>query len=135
MYPEVHFPREASLRWSGVEPPRHSNARLCSPYSPRALAQCKMPRFHYEVVLKALTKPLHQAWGTSPQLNWRLPRITTKPLIRLGFKEPKSKKLLNFHSPNPHGELKPMQPMQWQEHKCSSASLPNSTKATKAMGE
>src|SRR3954470_22803210 len=37
---------------------------------------------------------------------------------------------------NPRRELKPMHQMQWQEHrKCSSPSLSNPTKATKAMEE
>ena len=48
---------------------------------------------------------------------------------------PKSNKLTIFTSTNLRGEHKTMQLMQWQEHKCSSASLSNSTKATKAMGE
>src|SRR3954470_23252580 len=39
-------------------------------------------------------------------------------------------------TPNPRRELKPMHQMQWQEHtKCSSPSLSNPTKATKAMEE
>src|SRR3954471_7387687 len=37
---------------------------------------------------------------------------------------------------NPPRELKPMHQMQWQEHtKCSSPTLSNTTKATKAMEE
>jgi hypothetical protein len=97
----------------------------------------------------------HTSLGQSPQLNWRLPRITTKapqrlgnlhnliggpknmpqrPLSRLGFQEPKSNKLTYFHLPNLQGELKLIHQMRWQEHtKCSNPSLPNPTKATNAM--
>jgi hypothetical protein len=51
---------------------------------------------------------LSQGWGTSSQLNWSLPTNATKATTYntnkpLGFQEPKSKKLLNFHSPNPPG--------------------------------
>jgi hypothetical protein len=99
----------------------------------------------------------HASLGQSPQLNWRLPRIATKapqrlgilhnlirgpknmpqrPLSRLGFQEPKSNKLTNFHLPNLWGELKQMYQMQWQEQtKCSNPSLPNPTKATNATEE
>jgi hypothetical protein len=45
-----------------------------------------------------------------------------------------SNKLLTFTSTNLRGELKPMHPMQWQEHtKCSNPSHPNFTKETNAM--
>jgi hypothetical protein len=95
--------------------------------------------------------------GQYPQLNWRLLRIATKapqrlgnlhnliggpkymlqrPLSRLGFQEPKSNKLTNFHLSNLRGELKTMHQMQWQEHmKCSNPSPPNPTKATNTMEE
>ena len=85
-----------------------------------------------------LGAPKHNSVGHTPTTQLGAPKQIHTPTTqtnRLGFKEPKSKKLLTFHSPNPRGERKPMQPMQWQEHKCLSASLPNSTKATKAMGE
>jgi hypothetical protein len=57
-----------------------------------------------------------QSLGRYSQLNWR---SSSNPLNRLGFQEPKSKKLNELSPPNLRGELKAMQPIQWQEHKCS----------------
>ena len=80
-----------------------------------------MPRRHHKA-----WEDLHNSIGG--------PQVTTKPLSRLGFQEPKSKKLNELSLPNLRGELKPMHQMQWQEHtKCSNPSLPNPTKATNAM--
>ena len=120
-----------------------------SPYSPRALAQSKMPQSTMGH-LRAVTEPV-QAWGNlhnliggsqeSPQRLGNLHNLIggpkympQRPLSRLGFQEPKSNKLTNFHLPNLRGELKPMHQMQWQEHtKCSNPSHSNPTKATNAM--
>jgi hypothetical protein len=67
-----------------------------------------------------------QSLGRSPQLNWRPPKKSIKPLSHLGFQEPKSNKLSELSpSTDLWGELKPMQ---WQEHKCSSLSHSNHTK-------
>jgi hypothetical protein len=74
-----------------------------------------------------------QSLGKSPQLYWRSPSNTMKPLSHLRFQEPESNKLLIFTATNLQTELKPMQ---WQEHtKCSNPSLPKSTKATNAIWE
>ena len=137
--------------------PKHHKG---SPYSPRAHAQCKMPRSTMGP-LRAVTEPV-QAWGNLHNLIGGSQVITTKglnlgaisttpletpsnPPSRLGFQEPKgnklrvqapeSNKLLTFTQPNLRRELKPMQQMQWQEHKCSSPSLPNPTTTTNAMEE
>ena len=179
IYPEVHFPMEASLRWSGAE--SQSELRIDvngTPYLLRVLHQCVEARTTM-LPLRSTTKPL-QGWGTlhnliggshqipratktpriftrlrhTPQLNWRLPTISRSYQNsenhnnRLGHpKYPRGQAL--GHSKYPRvtsfstststyhrGELKPMQPMQWQEHKkCSSPPLSNPTKASNAMEE
>ena len=110
---------------------------------------------------RAVTEPV-QAWGNLHNLIGGSQVIATKglkleaisttqletpsnPPSRLGFQEPKrnklrvqapeSNKLLTFTRPNLRRELKPMHQMQWQEHKCSSPSLPNPTTTTNAMEE
>jgi hypothetical protein len=60
-----------------------------------------------------------------------LPKKSTKP-----SRVPRTQEEVIFFLSLPRnlrGELKPMQPMQWQEHKCSSPSHSNPTKATNAM--
>ena len=107
--------------------------------------------FNYRNPSRRNPEPLQQSWGTRPQLNRGLPNFarsfTTRSLRdttnRLGYtmhprgtsswehNAPKSNKLLKLQSStNPRGEHKPMQQMQWQEHKkCSNPSLPNPTKS------
>ena len=86
-----------------------TNATKGLPYSPVNLTP--MGSIHTSTIgaLVGGNRNLSQGWGTSLQLNWRLPtnatkgHNATKATNRLGFQEPKSKKLLNFHSPNPLG--------------------------------
>ena len=84
---------------------------------------------HYEVFLRALTKPvqfarayLHTIGGSHSTHN------------HLGCTmHPKVTSFSNFSPTYHRGEHKPMHQMQWQEHsKWSSPSLPNPTKATNA---
>jgi len=121
MYPEVHFPMEANLRWSGVE-------AQCSPNSPMAhrillvLSPMQDATIHYGTLEGG--HRTRTSLGQSPQLNWRLPsnchqwlrhqgleleespQLNWRPQVihtpttqinRLGFKEPKGKRLLTFH--------------------------------------
>jgi len=84
-------------------------------------------------------KPL-QAWGSlhnligGSQVSTQPSRVQGPERNKLRVQAPKSNKLTRFTSTNQRGELKPMQLMQWQEHKCSNPSLPNSNKATNANG-
>jgi len=66
------------------------------------------PHFHYRCTCRWQPEPLtkigallHNLIGGSQQMPPR-PQPAT-PTNRLGFQEPKSKNLLNFHSPNPPG--------------------------------
>src|SRR5664279_4587415 len=87
------FPREVCLRWRGEEPPRHSNSTDVHTLFSMSFSGEGGARFHYEVGLKAMTKPLHEVEAT-PQLNWRLSTRSRSFLhqgeapstkIRLGF--------------------------------------------------
>src|SRR5664279_2846581 len=70
IYPEVHFPKEASLRWSGAE--SQSDPRIAVNGTPYLLRAPPMwtATSHYvalEVDNETFTRMRH-----TPQLNWRL---------------------------------------------------------------
>ena len=46
-------------------------ARLCTPYFPVSFSGEGETPFHYEVVLRAMTKPLHEV-EAAPHEDWRL---------------------------------------------------------------
>ena len=83
--------------------------------------------------LHTLEPPYDDRGALQPTLKLRGRSLPTQP-SRVP-KNPRVKGFTPFTQPNPHRELKPMHQMQWQAHKkCSSPSLPNSNKATKAYG-
>ena len=126
-----------------------TNATKGLPYSPVNLTP--MGSIHASTIgaLVGGNRNLSQGWGTSPQLNWRLPTNATKGLNKChqGYNATKATKPsrvprtqegqapMSNSNQILRGELKPMHQMQWQGHKkCSNPSLPNSTKSTKASG-
>src|SRR4051812_28625982 len=118
-----------------------TNATKVLPYSPVNLIP--MGSIHASTIgaLVGGNWNLSQGWGTSPQLNWRLPTNSTKASTcnttnNLGLQEPKSKKLLNFHSPNPPERNQTDAPNENGKNttKLFKYFSPKSTKSTKAYG-
>ena len=86
---------------------------------------------------------LSQGWGTTPQLNWRLPTNATKGHNAAKATKPsrvprtqEGQAPMSNSNQILRGELKPMHQMQMARtpQRCSNPSLPNSTKATKSYG-
>ena len=65
------LPKGSTSSWRGVEPPRHSNSTDVLTLFFVSFSGKGGARFHYEVNLEALTKPLHGVEATSQR--WRLP--------------------------------------------------------------
>src|SRR4051812_17939565 len=86
---------------------------------------------------------LSQGWGTSPQLNWRLPTNATKGHnVTKATKPSRVPRTQEGQAPMSNsnkilrGELKTMHQMQMARtpQRCSNPSLSSSNKATKAIG-
>src|SRR5664279_1311893 len=149
IYPEVHFPMEASLCWSGMESQGSPNSHQCHTGISSCPHQCGVPRTTMGP-LSAVTKPV-QGWGNlhnligGSQQNPEAPKSpeqqrpcrASKHPRGTSSRAPKHPRVISFStftSTNHRGEIKPMQPMQWQEHKkCSNPSLSNPTNETNAM--
>ena len=99
------------------------------------------PRFHYRCTCR--WHNLSQGWGTTPQLNWRLPTNATKCHNATKATKPsRVSRTQEGQAPMSNsnqilrGELKPMHEMQMARtpQRCSNPSLSSSNKATKAIG-
>ena len=117
-----------------------TNATKGLPYSPVNLTPTGSIHASTIGALVGGNRNLSQGWGTSPQLNWRLPTNATKG--HNATKAKKSSSVQEGQAPMSNsnqilrGEHKPMHQMQMARtpQRCSNPSLPNSTKATKAYG-
>jgi hypothetical protein len=81
MYPEVHTLAGANLRWSGVEAQGSPNAMEDNRNLLEPSHQDGRPD-HYGTLEGG--HRIYTSLGQSPQLNWRLPRITTEAPQCLG---------------------------------------------------
>ena len=127
-----------------------TNATKVLPYSPVNLTPIGSIHASTIGALVGGNRNLLQGWGTSPQLNWRLPTNATKGLNKChqGHNATKATKPSRVprtqegQAPMSHsnqilrGEHKPMHLMQMARtpQRCSNPSLSSSNKATKAIG-
>src|SRR3954471_15105571 len=127
-----------------------TNAIKGLPYSPVNLTPTGSIHASTIGALVGGNRNLSQGWGTSPQLNWRLPTNSTKGLnkchqghnVTKVTKPSRVPRTQEGQAPMSNsnqilrGELKPMHQMQMARtpQRCSNPSLPSSNKATKAIG-
>ena len=71
IYPEVHTLASANLRWSGVGMQGSPNATKGLTVFSSSLPTKMEDSIHYGTLGRSPNP--HKAWGTHPQLNWRLP--------------------------------------------------------------
>src|SRR3954463_13883997 len=127
-----------------------TNATKGLPYCPVNLTP--MGSIHASTIgaLVGGNRNLSQGWGTTPQLNWRLPTNATKGLNKChqGYNATQATKPsrvprtqegqapMSNSNQILRGELKPMQQMKMARtpQRCSNPSLSSSNKATKAIG-
>ena len=94
IYHEVHFPREDTLHWRGVEAQVLPNNQNGSPNSPRTSTKEECLNPLYGALEGDNHEPLKTRLGQFPQLHWSLPTISesfTPP--RLSSKTPPPSRL------------------------------------------
>src|SRR4051812_38376774 len=121
-----------------------TNAAKGLPYSPVNLTPTGSIHASTIGALVGGNRNLSQGWGTSPQLNWRLPTNATKASKNAtkATKPSRFPRTQEGQAPMSNsnqilrGELKPMHQMQMARtpQRCSNPSLSSSNKATKAIG-
>src|SRR3954464_5766561 len=127
-----------------------TNATKGLPYSPVNLTPTGSIHASTIGALVGGNRNLSQGWGTSPQLNWRLPTNATKGLNKCHQGHNATKATKPSRVPRTQegqdpmsnsnqilrGELKPMHQMQMARtpQRCSNPSLSSSNKDTKTIG-